>query len=97
MGIELKAPTSVFAERNEKMGALSILLIAVVAILTFAVEKSADGVDINMIGIILMVVGAVGLVASLMRGSMMGFTTTRRSQVSGDGRTVVESERTSGM
>jgi uncharacterized protein DUF6458 len=79
------------------MGALSILLIAGGAVLAFAIEKNTDGVDLRLIGIILMVVGAVGLLASLMRGSMMGFRTTRERHVSGDGTTVIESERTSGM
>ena len=77
------------------MGALSILLIAAGAILTWAVENNSSGFDLRMIGIILLVVGAVGLIASLARGTMMGFTTTRESHVSGDGRTVVEREQTS--
>jgi high-affinity Fe2+/Pb2+ permease len=75
------------------MGALSVLLIAVGAILTFAVKTVSDDVDLRAVGVILMVVGGIGLVASLMRGSMMGFRTTRERHVSGDGRTVVESER----
>ncbi len=79
------------------MGALSILLIAGGAVLAFAVEKEAEGVDLRLIGVILMVVGAVGLLASLMRGSMMGFSSTRERHISGDGRTVVEAEHTSGI
>lgn len=53
------------------------------------------GFDIHTIGIILLVVGIVGLIASLARGSFMGFTSTRERHVLTDGRTVVESERTS--
>lgn len=79
------------------MGALSIIFIAAGAVLAFAVEKTADGFDINMIGIILMVVGAIGLIASLMRGSMLGFSSSRERHVSADGRTVVEKEHTGGM
>jgi hypothetical protein len=79
------------------MGVLSILLIAVGAILTFAVDRSADGVNLDLIGIILMIVGGVGLVASLMRGSWVGFSSTRERHVSSDGRTVVEHERTGGF
>jgi Domain of unknown function (DUF6458) len=79
------------------MGALSILLIAAGAILTWAVEDNSTGFDLHTIGIILLIVGIVGLVASLARGSMMGFRSTRESHVSGDGRTVVESERTTGF
>ena len=78
------------------MGALSILLLAAGAILTFAVERDAEGVNLDTVGIILMVVGAVGLLASVARGSWLGFSSSRTRQVSPDGRTVVERERTSG-
>jgi hypothetical protein len=78
------------------MGVISVLLIAAGAILTFALERDreAEGFDLNTVGIILMVVGAIGLVASLLRGSMLGMRSTRERQVSADGRTVVERERT---
>jgi hypothetical protein len=79
------------------MGALSILLIAAGAIMMWAVTDNTSGFDIHTIGIILLVVGIVGLIASLARGSFMGFTSTRERHVSTDGRTVVESERTSGF
>ena len=79
------------------MGALSILLIAAGAIMAWAVTDNVTGFDIHTIGIILLVVGIVGLIASLARGSFMGFTSTRERHVSTDGRTVVESERTSGF
>jgi hypothetical protein len=49
---------------------MSIFLIAVGAILYFAVSVDAEGFSINTIGIILMVVGAIGLVVSLLMGSM---------------------------
>ena len=75
------------------MGALSILFIAAGAILTWAVTDNSTGFDLHTIGIILLVVGILGLIASLMRGSFLGFTTRRESHVSADGRTVVESER----
>ena len=78
------------------MGALSILLLAAGAILTFAVERDAEGVNLDTVGIILMVVGAVGLLASVARGSWLGFSQSRTRQVSPDGRTVIERERTSG-
>jgi hypothetical protein len=44
---------------------VSLILIAVGAILTWAVSASVSGVDINAIGVILMIVGAVGLLLSL--------------------------------
>jgi hypothetical protein len=39
----------------------SIFLIAVGAILTFAVERDISGLDIDVIGIVLMLAGALGL------------------------------------
>lgn len=45
---------------------VSIFLIAVGAILTFAVEATAEGININTVGIILMIVGAIGLLASML-------------------------------
>jgi hypothetical protein len=44
---------------------ISIFLIAVGAILTFAVEVVAEDVNLDTVGIILMVVGAIGLLASM--------------------------------
>jgi hypothetical protein len=45
---------------------LSILLIAAGAVLTWAVTFDVSGVSIHLIGIILMVVGAIGLLAALL-------------------------------
>ena len=77
----------------------SIFLIAVGAILTFAVEVTTDGFNINTIGIILMLVGGLGLVVSAMFwDSWGGFRRTDR--VIDDGgtttrrRTRVTEERT---
>jgi len=38
-------------------------------------------------------VGAIGLIASVIRGSWLGFSSTRERRVSTDGRTLVERER----
>jgi len=62
----------------------SIFLLAVGAILTFAVETSVSGLDINVVGIILMVCGALGLVLTMLVFS-------RRDTVVND--TVVTRER----
>jgi hypothetical protein len=51
---------------------VSLILIAAGAILTWAVNTSVTGVDINTIGVILMIVGAVGLLLSLMFWSSWG-------------------------
>lgn len=45
---------------------VSIFLIAVGAILSFAVEANTEGVNLNTVGIILMIVGAIGLLASML-------------------------------
>ena len=51
---------------------VSLILIAVGAILTWAVSATVSGVDINTIGVILMIVGAIGLILSLMFWSSWG-------------------------
>lgn len=56
----------------------SLFLIAVGAILKFAVTASVSGVSLSTIGIILMVVGVVGLILSLF---MMNMATSRRDTV----------------
>ena len=43
----------------------SIALIAIGAILKFAVNFSITGIDINVVGLILMIVGVLGLAVSL--------------------------------
>jgi len=54
--------------------ATSIFLIAVGAILAFAVEVNAEGFDINTLGVILMIVGGLGALLSLVFwGSWGGF------------------------
>jgi hypothetical protein len=44
----------------------SLFLIAVGAILTWAVTAEASGVDIQVVGVILMIVGAVGILLDLL-------------------------------
>ena len=68
---------------------ISIFLLVVGAILTFAVDATASGFSINTVGIILMVAGALGLVLSLLFWS--SFSPYRRGTVMGD--TVVEERR----
>ncbi len=45
---------------------VSVFLIAVGAILAFAVEVSAEGIDLDTVGVILMIVGGIGLLASML-------------------------------
>jgi putative Mn2+ efflux pump MntP len=70
------------------MGKLSILLIAAGAILTFTVNVFLEEVDLAAAGVILMAVGAICLIAAVMRDGWGGFRTERH--VSADGRHVVE-------
>ena len=51
---------------------VSLVLIAVGAILTWAVNATTSGIDLNVVGVILMIVGAAGLVLSLIFWSSWG-------------------------
>ena len=51
---------------------VSILLVAVGAILTWGVTADAEGLDVNAIGVILMIVGILGLVISMLFWSSWG-------------------------
>jgi hypothetical protein len=52
--------------------AVSLLMIAAGAIMAWAVSTTASGFSIHTVGIILMVVGAVGLVLSIVFWSSWG-------------------------
>jgi putative Mn2+ efflux pump MntP len=75
----------VLEARSLSLG-VSIFLLAVGAVLTFAVDVTASGFSINTVGIILMAAGALGLVLSLLFWS--SFSPYRRGAVGQD--TVVE-------
>jgi len=64
---------------------VSIFLIAVGAILAFAVNAEVSGVDITTIGWILLIVGVLGLVLSMIFWSSWGgpgyFSSRRRTYV----------------
>ena len=55
---------------------VSIFLLALGAILAFAVDFEASGLDINTVGVILMVVGAIGLATSFLFWDRMGLGST---------------------
>jgi hypothetical protein len=55
---------------------VSLFLIAVGAVLKFAVTKQISGVSIDVVGVIMMIVGAVGLLLTLILMS-----TRRRTDV----------------
>ncbi|HUR48530.1 MAG TPA: DUF6458 family protein [Acidimicrobiales bacterium] len=72
----------------------SIFLIAIGAILAFAVDVQTEGVNLNTIGMILLIVGAIGAVLSMIFWSSWGgFGGTRVVEGRTAGRrTVVEEE-----
>ena len=59
---------------------VSLFLIALGAVLTFATDVSLSGLSLDVVGVILMVVGALGLVLSMIFWSSWGgFAGERRS------------------
>jgi hypothetical protein len=65
---------------------VSLFLIAVGAILTWAVNATVSGLELNTIGVILMIVGIVGLVLSMIFWSSWGgFGERRRATYVEDG------------
>lgn len=54
----------------------SLLLIAVGAILKFAVTKQVSGINVGTVGVVLMIVGAIGLIITLIL-----MTSRRRTDV----------------
>lgn len=63
---------------------VSIFLIAVGAILRFALETSVEGIDLGMTGVILMVIGVVGLLISLAFWSSLSPSRRRADIASSD-------------
>lgn len=51
---------------------VSLFLIAIGAVLTWAVTAEVAGLDITTVGVILMIVGAIGLVLSMLFWSSWG-------------------------
>ena len=61
---------------------VSIFLIAVGAILAFAIDVTTEGVNLNTVGVILMAVGGVGLLASMLFWSSFSpYGRSRRTEV----------------
>ena len=69
---------------------LSILLIAVGAVLAWAVNAEAAGIDLQVAGIILVIVGAIGFVVSLIFWSSWGGFGRRDTGDSSSSTTVIE-------
>ena len=75
----------------------SIVLLAIGAILAFAVEVTVSGLELQTVGWILMIVGAIGLVLSMVFWSSWGgfrSRTTRVDPATGTRSSTVVDERT---
>jgi hypothetical protein len=66
---------------------VGIFLIAVGAVLAFAVNASVSGIDVQTVGVILMIVGALGLIVDLV------IFAPRRRRVVADDAAYVEAPR----
>jgi hypothetical protein len=67
---------------------VSLILIAVGAILTWAVHVTTSGVNVHVVGVILLIVGLVGGILSMIFWSSWagpGYFTRRRTTVVDDG------------
>ena len=64
---------------------VGLLLFAVGAVLRFAVSKEVNGIDLQMVGVVLMIVGVVGALASaLFWSSFSPYDRRQRPAVVGD-------------
>jgi hypothetical protein len=68
---------------------LSLFLIAVGAVLAWAVDAEVSGLDLQVAGVILLVVGAIGFIASLIFWSSWGGFGGRDTAGSGGQNTTV--------
>jgi hypothetical protein len=82
-GRERDGGRAIVEEAKATSVGVSILLLVVGAILTFAVKVSASGFNMNTVGIILMLAGALGLPLSLLFWS--SFSAVEPSQDRGSG------------
>ena len=73
---------------------LSIFMIAVGAILAWAVNAEVSGIDVQAAGVILVVVGVIGFIASLVFWSSWGgFGNRDAAAGGGQNTTIVERDR----
>lgn len=75
------------------MGGLGVVLMAVGAIIAFALNVAVNEVDLAAVGWILMGVGAIAVVAALLRDGSF-WRVRHERHVSADGRHVVDETRT---
>lgn len=77
------------------MAAIGLILLALGAVLRYAVTAEANGVDLDMIGLILMATGGVAFLLGLFEGTFRKNRVERH--VSSDGRHIVEETESSGI
>lgn len=77
------------------MTAIGIVLVAIGAILRYAVTADASGIDLDMVGLILMVTGGVGFVLGLFEGKFRKSRVERHTST--DGTHVIEQSESSGI
>jgi membrane protein implicated in regulation of membrane protease activity len=77
---------------------VGLFLVAIGAVLTFAVDATVSGVNIHTVGVILMIVGILGIVIDLAifapRRRTVSTTQTTPAEQVGTRRTVVEDHNT---
>ncbi len=71
----------------------SIFLIATGAILAWAVNAEVSGLDVQVAGVILVIVGAIGLLASLVFWSSWGGFGNREAAAGGQNTTIIDRDR----
>ena len=59
---------------------VSLILVAIGAVLIWGIETSVAGIDVNAIGVILLIVGAVGALLSLVFWSSWGGSRGREEE-----------------
>jgi Domain of unknown function (DUF6458) len=84
--VRAKVCAGIIENKEQSMGiGVSLILVAAGAILTWAVSATVSGLNIHTVGVILMVVGAIGLLLSLMFWSSWGGFGSRSATVVEDG------------
>lgn len=68
---------------------LSLFLIALGAVLAWAVEAEVSGIDVQVAGVILVIVGVIGFIASLIFWSSWGGFGGREGSAGGSPQTTV--------
>lgn len=77
------------------MTAAGLVLVALGAILRYAITVETSGINLDVVGVILMATGAVGFVLGLFEGKFRKSRTERH--MTSDGRHTIEESESSGL